>query len=159
MWKITFNNKKVKRFNDNRVTIVTLSGTIRLPKNFRYIINSEDPIFDCIDLSKNPKLEWSQITAVGKAIRSYDDTIDNPVLAERIAESRAKIKLYDFVMKLCERYYKYITILLVGRPDNIPILPINSKKYKADSLFWAYQKYTRLYNTEIKHLNILLYGE
>lgn len=96
-------SKIIQRFDNGRVTIVTLRGTVKMecpfPKIFTII--SSHPF---ITAFKDGKYHF---TVVGIAKRSPDDT-DNPLLTERIAESRAKIKLYKFAAKICVRYIEYL---------------------------------------------------
>lgn len=103
----------------------------------------------------NPKVQvyhWQgiiSITATGKAVKSEDDK-DDPVLAERIAECRAKIAIYKFVTHLIEKYNKYYIKLIIGkygttRPD------YNQK----DTLHSIHDKYSTLWGKELKHLEEL----
>ena len=112
MWKVSFKDpsfKKVKRFN-NRATVVTLKGDMKIPLEVMTSMPKE--VCDWVVKKSNPKVKvyhWQgiiNITAKGKAVRSKDDKGD-PVLAERIAECRAKIAIYKFVTHLIEKYNKY----------------------------------------------------
>lgn len=106
-FKCTFTDKKVQKPND-RVTLVTLTG--KIPVDIQFL--SEMSKFDNW-LNKQRQVEIYEIlcpTALGfqvtgKAVRAENDT-DNPVLAQRIAEARAKKKLYRFCEKLLFNMYK-----------------------------------------------------
>lgn len=87
--------KEVKRFND-KVTIVTLTGRMKLPKGLEHAMPYK--FMDWIFVHTNPEINYEYggnmtIRAKGKAVRSDKDK-DNPILAERIAESKAKLKIY-----------------------------------------------------------------
>lgn len=157
MWKVSFKDpkyKKVQKFND-RVTIVTLKGDLRIPME---VMNSmPKKMWDWMKDKINPKVEvyhWKgiiNIIVTGKAVRSKDDK-DDPVLAERVAECRAKIKLYKFIYTLLMNYTEYYATLLKGKEwsfENTPVTDTNCIAY-------IYNKYTRLYLNEKKHLEELL---
>lgn len=157
MWKVSFKNlmyKKVQKFND-RVTVVTLKGDLRIPME---VMNSmpkkmRDWMVDKI----NPRVKiyhWQgiiNVIATGKAIRSKEDK-DDPVLAERIAECRAKIKLYKFIYTLLINYTEYYATLLKGKEWSFENTPVND----STCIAYIYNKYTRLYINEKKHLEELL---
>ena len=155
MWKVSFKDpkyKKVQKFND-RVTVVTLKGDLRIPME---VMNSmPKKMWDWMTDKINPKVKiyhWQgiiSITATGKAVKSEDDK-NNPVLAERIAECRAKIAIYKFVTQLTEKYNKYYIKLIIGkygstRPD------YNQK----NTLHSIHGKYSALWGKELKHLEEL----
>ena len=155
MWKVSFKDskyKKVQKFND-RVTVVTLKGDMKIPLEVMTSMPKE--VYNWMMNKINPKVQvyhWQgiiSITATGKAVRSEDDK-DDPVLAERIAECRAKITIYKFVTRLIEKYNKYYIKLIIGkygttRPD------YNQK----DTLHSIHGKYSTLCGKELKHLEKL----
>ena len=155
MWKVSFKDpmyKKVQKFND-RATVVTLKGDMQIP--IEVITSMPKKVCDWMIKKSNPKVKvyhWQSIiniTAKGKAVRSKDGK-DDPVLAERIAECRAKIAIYKFVTHLIEKYNKYYIKLIIGkygttRPD------YNQK----DTLHSIHGKYSALWGKELKHLEEL----
>ena len=155
MWKVSFkdlSSKKVKRFN-NRATVVTLKGDMKIPLEVMTSMPKE--VCDWIVKKSNPKVKvyhWQgiiNVTATGKAVRSKDGK-DDLVLAERIAECRAKIAIYKFVTHLIEKYNKYYIKLIIGkygttRPD------YNQK----ETLHSIQGKYSALWGKELKHLEEL----
>lgn len=157
MWKVSFRDpkyKKVQKFND-RVTVVTLKGDLIIPME---VMNSmPKKMWDWMTDKINPRVKvyhWQGIINVivtGKAVRSKEDK-DDSVMAERIAECRAKIKLYKFIYTLLMNYTEYYATLLKGKEwsfENTPVTDTNSIAY-------IYNKYTRLYLNEKKHLEELL---
>lgn len=157
MWKVSFKDpmyKKVQKFND-RVTVVTLKGDLRIPME---VMNSmPKKMWDWMTDKINPRVKvyhWQGIINVivtGKAVRSKEDK-DDPVLAERIAECRAKIKLYKFIYTLLMNYTEYYATLLKGKEWSFENTPVND----STCIAYIYNKYTRLYINEKKHLEELL---
>ena len=155
MWKVSFKDpkyKKVQKFN-GRVTVVTLKGNMKIP--IVVITSMPKEVCDWMMNKINPKVQvyhWQgiiNVTATGKAVRSKDGK-DDLVLAERIAECRAKIAIYKFVTHLIEKYNKYYIKLIIGkygttRPD------YNQK----DTLHSIHDKYSTLWGKELKHLEEL----
>lgn len=157
MWKVSFKDpmyKTVQKFND-RVTAVTLKGDMQIP--IEVMTSIPKKVHDWMTKKSNPKVKvyhWQgiiNITATGKAIRSEKDK-DDPVLAERIAECRAKLKLYEFVYTLLMNYTEYYATLLKGKEWSFENTPVND----STCIAYIYNKYTRLYINEKKHLEELL---
>lgn len=157
MWKVSFKDpmyKKVQKFND-RVTVVTLKGDMQIP--IEVITSMPKEVCDWMLNKINPKVQvyhWQgiiSITATGKAVKSEDDK-DDSVLAERIAECRAKLKLYEFVYTLLMNYTEYYATLLKGKEWSFENTPVND----TNCIAYVYNKYTRLYLNEKKHLAELL---
>nr|DAW35385.1 MAG TPA: hypothetical protein [Caudoviricetes sp.] len=92
------------------------------------------------------------ITATGVSKKILGDAY-NKVLGYRIAESRAKIKLYRFMLNLCKKYMKVVSPILFGTFD-ISF----DYEYKVDSVPRDITKYQKLLDTEMKHLNNLIHG-
>ena len=157
MWKVSFKDpkyKKVQKFND-RVTVVTLKGDLRIPME---VMNSmPKKMWDWMADKINPRVKvyhWQGIINVivtGKAVRSKEDK-DDPVLAERIAECRAKIKLYKFIFTLLANYTDYYATLLKGKEWSFENTPVND----STCIAYIYNKYTELYINEEEHLEELL---
>lgn len=159
MWKVSFKDpmyKKVQKFND-RVTVVTLKGDMRIPME---VMNSmPKDVYGWMEKKSNPKVKcypWNSIigiTATGKAVRSKEDK-DDPVLAERIAECRAKIAIYKFVTYLIYQYINYYVKLTSGKNSRIEVDPKQN-----DSLYTVYGKYLILEGKEFRHLKELICKE
>jgi hypothetical protein len=157
MWKVSFKDpmyKKVQKFND-RATVVTLKGDLKIPMEVMHSMPKK--MWDWMTDKINPRVKvyhWQgiiSVTVTGKAIRSEKDK-DDPVLAERIAECRAKIKLYKFIYTLLMNYTEYYATLLKGKEWSFENTPVND----ANCIAYVYNKYTRLYLNEKKHLAELL---
>lgn len=157
MWKVSFKDlmyKKVQKFND-RVTVVTLKGELKIPMEVMNSMPKE--VCDWMMNKINPRVKvyhWQGIINVivtGKAVRSKEDK-DDSVLAERIAECRAKIKLYKFIYTLLMKYTKYYATLLKGKEWSFENTPIND----TNCIAYVFNKYTKLYLNEKKHLVELL---
>ena len=152
MYKVSFKDdfKKVERF-DNKDTKVTLKGTI---KNTYALddLSIPQPIYDWMIDSWG---DTDTIEVSGIAIRSDKDT-DDPVLGERLAEARAKLKIYKFMRTFCHKMLEYYTLKLYGTKasNNTIVIKVNPEK---DSLFKAYMKYDKLIDVENNHIKQLLY--
>lgn len=153
MYKVSFTNdfKKVERFG-NKVTRVTLKGTI---KNIYASddLNIPQPIRDWMWDNNCKNLDTLEV--LGIAVRSDNDK-DDPVLGERLAEARAKLKIYKFMRTFCHKMLEYYTLKLYGTKasNNTIVIKVNPEK---DSLFKAYMKYDYLIDVENTHIKQLLY--
>lgn len=158
MLKVSFktsNPRTVQRYND-KVTIVTLVGFMKIP-NFlwEYLPSS---IFQWLNTLDNPEVHINvssngfTIVSKGKAIRADEDE-DNPILAKRIAEGRAKAKIYSFVLefacKLCLMYAKLIT----GKEEMLPEGDIVAPE---GSLYEIVDRYHELLYREQTHIKQLI---
>lgn len=159
MFKVSFKEnpnfpvKKVQKFNDDKITIVTLYGEVQLPVYMQHYIPPE--IWDWMECGKNVEATIStakiHLTIKGKA-RKADDDVDNPVLGERIAECRAKINLYRFMYHLISKLYIYYCQLL-------SVNTLTEGGYKDDTIQGAMTKYANFYSREEAHLKALLTHE
>ena len=155
MYKVSFKDdfKKVERFN-NKVTKVTLKGTI---KNAWTLddLNIPQSIYDWMRDNNCKDLDTLEVSGI--AIRSNKDK-DDPVLGERLAEARAKLKIYKFMRTFCYKMLKYYALKLYGINTNntITVRAIDQESY-VDSLQKAYKKYSRLVDVENTHIKQLLY--
>lgn len=158
MWKVSFKDpysKKVQRFND-KVTVVTLTGFMKIPKDtLDYMPPS---IYQWINSLHNPEIETcytvSGLHIISKGIaKRADDDIDNPIGAERLAESRAKATIYWFVLKLADKYVRYYNKVVTGDEQ---IYIEESDKYSDNSLYAIMDRYNELYQRELDHMNHLL---
>lgn len=139
MFKFTINNTDVETYN-NRAVKVTISGVIN------DYFSAPVEILNSLEF-------YSTRVFQGVAVCSENDIFD-PVIGERIAESRAKIQLFKFMKDFTKDILASYKKLLTGYPDN-EIL--HTKHGIADdSLIATVEKYKFLYIQEKEHLNKLL---
>ena len=155
MYKVSFTNdfKKVERFN-NKVTKVTLKGTI---KNVYALdeLNIPQPIYDW--MKDNNRKELDTLEVSGTAIRNDKDK-DDPVLGERLAEARAKLKIYKFMKTFCNKMLEYYAQQLYGiKTNNTITIRASTPDETCDNVLKAYKKYDRLVDVENTHIKQLLY--
>lgn len=143
-------DKEVQVFN--KATIVTLQGEtvfngemLLIPTKIYKWIVSNHIIVDNVPFS----LDSIHIKAVGRAKKSDNDE-DNPILAERIAEARAKIKVYKFMYTLCKKLYEYFCIRFMGFDD------LRLAYWRVDSIYGDIKKYYKLLEKEKEHLQKLI---
>lgn len=156
MIKVSFNNdsyKKVERFND-KVTIVTLKGIVELPDCLVYAMPMG--IVDWLKLYPDLEISYNGIERItiiskGKTIRDDKDK-DNPILAERIAESKAKIKIYGFIINFISKYIIAYNKILTGHKDAI----LSEHEEVPDSLYGLLFKYDGFFDKEKSHLRELI---
>lgn len=155
MFKVSFSKKYVENpvktevFN-NTVTKVTLTGYIS------EISDSDEFLY--IDKVRKLLAEGSaeiftsgKIRATGTSKKSNSDEYDE-VLGYRIAESRAKIKIYKTMLKFTRKYFDYLRVYCYGNATVAPSLVIH------DSLLSTVFKYAALLKKEQEHLNTLIHG-
>jgi len=147
MIKLSFDKdyKTVYSFN-NRVTIVTLKaelvgGATDLWCKWDLISHIPEDNFDPMT---------STLTVSGKAKCHEDDVFDS-ILGERIAESKAKMKLYSIIAKAIDKTIAKYAILLTGRPY------LRAGAGRGNCLLKARWKYEHLLQDEAEHLNKLIY--
>lgn len=159
MFKVSFKkegsqpSKTVERIDD-KVTVVTLRGTIKLPdwfwklpfglkdklyKSNKYIRCSV-PLGDCI-----------YIVVKGFAKRADEDIYD-PIIGERIAEARAKIELYKLMEKATDGICRFLFKYLYGSSE---ITGIFHNSYDG-GIYQTHKKYQALLIKESHHLGKLL---
>lgn len=154
MIKLSFkgeDSKKVEHFN-NKVTIVTVKATII---GFGgYDVNYSDEVRDWAILhpviTTGFKSGMMTIQAEGKAKCSEEDEFD-PVKGERIAEARAKLRLYRFMMTLLYKLMEFHSKKAFGRDSNILRIVHTGTGFYAGA-----RKFESLFSHERKHLNKLL---
>lgn len=161
MFKVSFKEnpqfpvKKVQRFNDDRVTVVTLKGVAELPVFLQYFIPYK--VLDWTDTLKNVDVTFTMtrmfITVTGKSICSKEDKVDK-ILGDRIAEARAKVYLYKFMVLFLNKIWRYFIEQLYGTTSIK--CTADKKDVNKEHLNEAVYKYWRLYKDEQKHLNMLL---
>ena len=159
MFKVSFKEdpKKVQVFND-KATVVTLTGRVKMPKWFCFMPNNiaywigHHPT---VEFDSIYALDEAVITVSGKSVCSEKDTFDS-VLGERIAESRAKIRLYKYMHILCKNLMYYYYGILYGVPERNGEVETKVVKYHKGGLQEVCSKYTSLWVKESKHLGELL---
>ena len=155
MYKVSFtdNFKKVERFN-NKVTKVTLEGIINNIYN-QNSISIPTPVFEWMASIIGSHINIIKMS--GTAIRNDNDK-DDPVLGERIAEARAKLKIYKFMKTFCYKMLEYYAQKLYGiKTNNTITVRASEQESYNDSLLKAYKKYDRLIDIENTHIKQLLY--
>jgi hypothetical protein len=155
MFKVSFKDdyKQVKRLGN---TIeVTLTGTMHLPEAWQIIplkINewvNWRSYASSISIDFNVANETMIIKVIGKS-KKHPDDVDNVVIGERLAESRAKIRLYKFMYRLLDQLCNYYRKLLIGYVVVLPASDI------PNSIYAEFLKYRVLYIKESHHLGKLL---
>ena len=155
MFKVSFKNeecpaKRVEK-TDDKTIVLTLTGRVKLPE---WWCNMPEEIWDYMDECKSFEFTESihdnylTIKVSGKAVCSDKDKYDG-MTGERIAESRAKLKLYRFMFNLSSKIVRYYSKLLYGYPEA-------DFAYGGNSTAEVRQKYSRLLLTEESHLKTLI---
>lgn len=148
--------KRIEIFND-KVTIVTLTGTIKvpdwwwkIPKDiYKWMI--EHPSVEVFDNVLNN----ITVIVVGKSVCAEEDSFSS-VTGERIAEARAKIKLYRFMYKLTRLLMSHYRKIIYG---NFELKLYDTTFYGEPPIPCLYadiDKYWDLYKKEKDHLDNLL---
>lgn len=154
MIKVTFNGKEsiMTQVFNNSITKVTLIGVMKVPSIFDF----PSKVDDYMTNYKGVIAQWHDgriyVSATGMSKKSMDDAYDE-VLGYRIAESRAKIKLYKFLNNICKVYHQYLTELCYGKHAEVAISTIQNQ-----SLAYDIVKYSLLLEREKAHLNTLIHG-
>ena len=140
----------------DKVTVVTLKGKVVMPDwcdSLPAEIRSwvwEHPSVDVTETwGKDSPILHLEVSAKSK--RAEEDTF-NPVTGQRIAESRAKIKLYKFMHTLTDKMCQYYFKLVYGDGEVHNVFLNNS----APGLYQVVKKYQELYIKESHHLGELL---
>ena len=160
MFKVSFKDdfKKVETFND-KDTIVTLVGFLNYPNEIWDV--TVDNIVNWMLLHSSVDVKWREpgtdtfrLEFSGKSVCAEEDTYDK-ILGERIAESRAKIKLYKFMTTLCSKIMNDLYVKMYGNGELMRVNENHNEPPK-DCIQLAYMKYKNLWSREMKHLNDLL---
>lgn len=133
-------------------TVVTLKGVIETPAFWHqlppqiseWIIGPHRTVV----LLENPFENHLIIVSEGVATLHSDDKYD-ALIGERVAESKAMYKIYDFLYKLTFKLCKYYHALLFGHQDG-------EMKSTGWSLEAAMKKYEKLRECEKQHLERIL---
>lgn len=148
MFKVSFKDDfmNVLTFQD-KITVVTLKGTCLMPDWWEHIpqeINNwiwTHPSVDVHDCWSGGNLKLF-IEATAKAKCANGDSFDSE-LGKRIAEARAKIRIYKFMHTLCGKLCAYYYSLVYG------------KQGEATSNFVAPNDHTSIYLDEKKYKKLL----
>lgn len=120
MWKVSFNKdtyKKVEVFND-KATVVTLIAKVVIPKEIANHIPLK--VFDWAQKHVNPKIviiphyDIIEFKVKGKTVRKDGDE-NKPLLAERLAECKAKMSIYRFMVAFTVQYAEYYMKIMMGK--------------------------------------------
>lgn len=150
MFKVSFNKDSKKTYIvKDTLTKVTLSGKMKLPEWFYLIPNKiTDWLWNHPVVGFDAGLEGAYINVSGKSVCVQGDSFD-AVLGERIAESRAKLRLYKFMYTFTKMLVTYYDTILYGHhPTDI--------FYEKDTIYNAMLKYNKLHTQESIHLEKLL---
>ena len=159
MFKINFKGdfKKVETFNDG-ATIVTLTGRMIIPNFIEDCLPNS--VWEWVNNHPSVKVLGANLTQYycwlikvqGKSVCAKDDTFDVKT-GERIAESRAKIKLYKFMQSMTTQLCEYYYALVYGKQGKAVS---NFLHPNDDSLYATNKRYTGLLDHERHHLIKLL---
>lgn len=154
MIKVTFNGKeaiKTQVFN-NTITKVTLSGVMKIPSAYDFPSKVDDYMDNYTGVTSHWYNGVIYVSSTGISKKSEEDVYDE-TLGYRIAESRAKIKLYKFLCNICRVYYQYLITLCFGENSEVwGIHPYNK------GIRYDMSKYYVLLDREKQHLNTLIHG-
>ena len=151
MFKVSFkkDSKKVQTFN-NRATVVTIVGEMSLPTEIWNMFPDkianwmwQHPTIDASWGNCTKDTEVITLKVSAKSVCAKEDTFDS-IIGYRIAETRAKIKLYKFVHNLCEKLMKQY---YDGE---------SHEEAPKDCLYLTCKKYRELWIKESYHLGKLL---
>lgn len=158
MLKVSFKDdfKKVETFN-NKATVVTLTGKMLCPAFMADCLPTK--VWEWIN--HHPSVEVSKscmqsglyyiIKVSGKSVCANSDTFDVK-MGERIAECRAKIKLYKFMQTLTKMLCEYYHGLIFSNDVAINDVDVCSENCLLD----ANLRYTEFQQQERHHLTELL---
>ena len=162
MFKVSFDkdSKKVQTFN-NRVTVVTIVGKMAIPSEVWAVFPGkiiswmyQHPSIDAAWFTCTKSEEVIRIEFSGKSVCAKEDTFDS-IIGYRIAETRAKIKLYKFVHNLCEKLMKQYYDVMYGNAE-FDIIGESHTEAPKDCLYLTCKKYRELWIKESYHLGKLL---
>lgn len=144
----------MQTFND-KATTVTLTGKCVLPSWFKDIPNKIwewvmwHPSIDAGETYDNGNTVLLMHVS-GKSVCAEGDTFDAKV-GERIAECRAKIRLYRFMQTLTAMLLRHYLTVIIG--DS---LLAGSPNMDNDCLLASWHRYTEMLDNERHHLDKLL---
>lgn len=163
MIKVSFkkDSTKVQTFND-RCVVVIMVGYMAIPsylwQSFPHNVASwmwEHRGVDVTWDSCNKQVEVMRIEFSGKA-KCADDDVFNAETGRRIAESRAKIRLYKFIHTLLCKLYDYYFGITFGDRYALCNIDKTADYNKPGGIFEEMGKYQGLLIKESHHLGELL---
>jgi hypothetical protein len=158
MLKVSFKDdfKKVQTFNE-KATVVNLTGTVKFPNElFRLIpLDLDEWIFHhpAVEVVDSVVRGWT-LKVSGTSKCSEGDVFD-AVIGERLAEARAKLKIYRFMYTLCSKLLHYYFGMMYGNAEIDRVTESHSEPPK-DCIWMTYKKYKSLMIKESHHLGQLL---
>ena len=162
MFKVSFDkdSKKVQTFN-NRATVVTITGEMSFSSEVWDIFPNkianwmwQHPTIDAFWGNCTKGTEVINLKVSAKSVCAEGDTFEENI-GKRIAESKAKVKLYKFVHNLCEMLMKYYYGIMYGNAEFDIIRESHTEEPK-DCLYLTCKKYRELWIKESYHLGKLL---
>lgn len=157
MLKVSFKDDcmKVQTFN-NKATVVTIVGELIIPNKLLYVLPPEihkwindHPAVDATSYA------LTNLKVSGKSVCSDEDTF-NAETGKRIAESRAKIRLYKFMHTLCTKILLNFYGLMYGVPEGASAIHTAVISDSHGGLREECKKYATLWVKESQHLGKLL---
>ena len=162
MMKVSFKGdyKNILTFQD-KVTVVTLTGKVvveleHIPHHI-WTWAFEHPSVD-ISVTYNGGNENWILKASGKS-KCHSKDVPNAAIGKRIAESKAKIKIYKFMHTLCHKLYEYYYEIALGDHYGVQIIEVGNYlhgKYQFGGIFRDMSKYQGLLIKESHHLGELI---
>ena len=162
MFKVSFDkdSKKVQTFND-KATIVTITGEMSFSSEVWDIFPDkianwmwQHPTIDASWGNCTKDTEVINLKVSAKSVCAEGDTFDS-ILGYRIADHRAKIKIFKFVYNLCERLMKHYYGIMYGNAE-FDIIRESHTEAPKDCLYLTCKKYRELWIKESHRLGKLL---
>lgn len=158
MQKVSFkeNFKEVKVLG-GKTTVVTLQGTIRVPRDFILATpqSTLNWVYDHPTVKFYDGIDTARIVTKGVSVCAEGDVFD-AAKGEHIAESRAKIRLYRFMCTLIKKLLFYYTGLIYGVPEGKGDMHTIVNSDFRGGLKEAFRKYSGLLLAESRHLDKIL---
>lgn len=157
MFKVSFKERTTPNkvvVKSGNVTSVTYRGTVELPKIWWYMPSE---IREWMNATESVEVEESiahnMLTIYSRGLaRCHEDDKYDTILGERLAEARAKHKIYKFFYQLCNKLIDYYNHLVYG---NESIACFGRDKGLMGDLY----KYEKLCDREEEHIKALLNKE
>lgn len=151
MYKLTFKDQPKQPYkiveHYGNTTKVTLTGFLNIKEydNIPFAVKYEDTIFAGKIVERG--IHGIFITTTAKTKCAEGDKYDE-VLGERIAESKAKMKLYKAMLVLLKKTWNYYFKIMLGK-GTIEV-------HMDGGIYKALLKYEKLVDTELDHLEKLM---
>lgn len=133
-------------------TVVLLSGTVKFPKFWKHVPNEIiEWMTDqghLISGDEDIATNTFHLKAMGKA-RCHEEEEFDYKFGERLAEARAKLKIYKFFYNLCDKLYEYYSKILFGPRGVVDF-------GEGSCIGRDLKKYEDLYIKEARHIGELL---